>query len=324
MNSNFINKLICPETNSDLLLQNNILLSKKGNNRYVIEDQILRLKKNTEEIKTEQVRKFYMDYPFPNYNSFDDIDDFIKKKTNNAYIQSLLNIIKPNDDVLEFGCGTGQLCNYLSAVSYANIVGADLSFNSLRIAKNFKVKNNLMAINFIETDIFKPCFKKNTFDVIICSGVLHHTIDPYLAFLNLTKYLKEEGHIIIGLYNKISRLKNSLIKFLSYIIGDSSFNIFDPIYRKKNSLAKKSWLKDQYFHPIEKRYYFKDLHRWFESNNIDFINSIPSYEKKLQFNEKAKQGDQFDQLNLQIIDLFENKEGGLFIFLGKKIKKLHI
>ena len=148
MNSNFINKLICPSTNSDLLLHNNFLFSNKGNNKYVIENQIVRLRKNKEDIITEEVRKFYMNDPFPNYNSYDDIDNFIDEKKNNSYLQSLLDIIKPNYDVLEFGCGTGQLGNYLSAVSYANIICADLSFNSLKMANDFKEKNNLSSSNY--------------------------------------------------------------------------------------------------------------------------------------------------------------------------------
>jgi 2-polyprenyl-3-methyl-5-hydroxy-6-metoxy-1,4-benzoquinol methylase len=323
MNLDLLNRLICPDTGLDLFMNNNFLLSNKGNTKYLIEDDILRLMGNINDKKSEQVRNFYMEDPFPNYNSFDNLEDFIEKMYKNNFVQSIINIIKPNDYILEFGCGTGQLSNYLSAVSYANIIGADLSFNSLIIANEFKKKNNLKGVNFVETNIFKPCFKKKSFDLIICNGVLHHTIDPYQAFVNLTEFLKDEGYIIIGLYNKIARAKNSLIKLLSNVIGNYSFEIFDSIYKKKNLLSKKSWLKDQYFHPLEKRYSFNDLHNWFQNNNIEFVNSIPSYNKNLKFHEKAKMGDKIDQLNIQIIDFFENNEGGLFLFLGKKSKKLH-
>ena len=133
--------------------------------------------------------------------------------------------------------------------------------------------------------------------------------------------MKDDGFIIIGLYNKISRFKNSLIKYLSFVIGKTSFQLFDPIYRKKDFKSKLSWLKDQYYHPLEKRYNFSNLHNWFESNDIEFINSIPSYNKNKPFHDKNLKGDNIDQLNVQIIDFFENNEGGLFLFLGKKIKK---
>ena len=63
------------------------------------------------------------------------------------------------------------------------------------------------------------------------------------------------------------------------------------------------------------------LDSWFENNSIEFINSIPSYNQKADFVSRIEKGDFIDQFNVQLIDLVENKEGGLFLFLGKKIKK---
>lgn len=321
MHPKIIKKLQCPKSKFSLFKDGDCLTTEDKKNIYEIDNGILRLINNIDDKKTLGVREFYMDDPFPNYNSFDSLDNFIGQMSANSYIQSILNLIKPNDDILEFGCGTGQLGNYLSAMSHSNIIGADLTINSLKMANDFKNKNQLKGIDFIETDIFKPCFKEKSFDLVICSGVLHHTINPYLGFQNLVKYVKDDGYIIIGLYNEISRFKNSLVKYLSLAIGKFSFQLFDPIYRKKDLKSKLSWLKDQYYHPLEKRYNFSDLHKWYDDNNIKFINSIPSYNKYKSFHDKIEKGDKIDELNVQIIDFFENNEGGLFLFLGKKIKK---
>ena len=323
MHPDIIKLLKCPKSKQSLFFNNEYLVSEDNEYKYKIDEGIIRLIKNIDDINTSTVREFYMDDPFPNYNSFDNLDNFIKKMSSNYYIQSILKLINPNDKVLEFGCGTGQLGNYLSAMSYSNIVGADLTINSLKMANNFKKKNNLKGIEFIETDVFKPCFKDKSFDLVICSGVLHHTVDPYMGFQNLLKYVKDDGYIVIGLYNKISRFKNFIIKFLSYFIGKFAFQFFDPIYKKKDFKSKISWLKDQYYHPLEKRYTFADLHKWYKDNNIEFLNSIPSYNKNYPFHQKISKGDKTDEFNIQIIDFFENNEGGLFLFLGKKIKKLH-
>ena len=321
MNPDIIKLLKCPISNQSLIFDKGYLLSENNEFKYKIDEGIKKLIENIDNKNTSAVREFYMEDPFPNYNSFDNLDNFIEKMSSNNYIQSILKLINPNDKILEFGCGTGQLGNYLSAMSYANIVGADLTINSLKMANNFRKKNSLKGIEFIETDIFKPCFKDKSFDMVICSGVLHHTINPYLGFQNLLKYVKDDGYIIIGLYNKISRFKNSLIKFLSYFIGKFAFQIFDPVYKKKDDNSKLSWLKDQYYHPLEKRYSFEDLHKWYKENDIKFLNSIPSYNKNYSFDEKVSQGDKTDEYNVQIIDFLENNEGGLFLFLGKKTKK---
>ena len=51
-------------------------------------------------------------------------------------------------------------------------------------------------------NLFRPVFKAETFDVVICSGVLHHTSDPLTGFQSISKLVKKGGYIIIGLYNK--------------------------------------------------------------------------------------------------------------------------
>ncbi len=313
--------LKCPKSGDDLIINNDYIISNVSKNKYKIEDGIYRFLKNLTDNQTTNVKRFYTEDPFPNYNSFDNLEKFVKKIENNYFVHSISSLLRPNDLVLEFGCGTGQLGNFLAATNHAKVISADLTYNSLKLANNFKLKNNIKGIDFFECDIFKPCFRDNSFDLIICSGVLHHTVDPYLGFLNLVKMLKNDGLIIIGLYNSISRIKNSIIKYLSKFIGKSAFYLFDKVYRNKDDAAQKSWLKDQYYHPLEKRYSFRELHDWFQKNNIEFVNSIPSYNKKADFISKIEKGDIVDQLNVQLIDLIENKEGGLFIFLGKKIKR---
>lgn len=318
--SELTNLFISPETKQELNLINNELISADKKYKYEIEDDIFKfVSKNNIETKTNSVRDFYLDYSFPNYNDFDTLEMFVKKMSNNLFIKELTQNINPKNKVLEFGCGTGQLGNYLAATGYSQIISADLSINSLKLANNFKKKNNINGINFVETDIFNHCFKEKIFDIIITNGVLHHTKDPYLAFQNLIKLLKEDGIIILGLYNKISRLKNSAIKYLAKIFGDKVISVFDKVYKNKNGLAAEAWKMDQYFHPLEKRYSFSDVHSWFDKNNIKFINSIPSYNNQIKiFQEVENIGDKIDQFNLQVKDLVENDEGGLFIFIGRK------
>jgi 2-polyprenyl-3-methyl-5-hydroxy-6-metoxy-1,4-benzoquinol methylase len=316
--TDIIKLLQCPINSDGLSLANDYLISE-SNLKYSIEKNIYRLMPKTNvDSKTNDVLDFYLENPFPHYNNEKDLETFLKKKDKNFFVNSIKQIIKPNDNVLDFGCGTGQLGNFLAATTSAKIISSDLSINSLRLGNRFASNYNIKGISFVESNIFNPCFKKNSFDLIICNGVLHHLINPYLGFEILESLLKPGGYIVIGLYNKISRLKNSFIKTLSNIFGETIYLLFDKVYRSKNNLAKKSWKMDQYFHPLEKRYYFKDLHKWFKDKKINFINSIPSYDKSLLFHEECPPGDFIDQINIQIIDLIETQDGGLFIFLGKK------
>ena len=110
------------------------------------------------------------------------------------------------------------------------------------------------------------------------------------------------------------------MKYLSKIFGDRVIKLFDKVYKSKNGPAAEAWKMDQYFHPLEKRYSFNDIHKWFNQNHVEFINSLPSYDNQIDLFQKiSKIGDPIDRFNLQFKDLIENTEGGLFIFIGRKL-----
>ena len=71
--------------------------------------------------------------------------------------------------------------------------------------KNSNFNPNQMVIYEIEEN-----FKDKVFDIVFCSGVLHHTKNPYGGFEIISKYVKKEGYIIIGLYNKFGRLRTKI------------------------------------------------------------------------------------------------------------------
>ena len=79
-------------------------------------------------------------------------------------------------------------------------------------------------------------FFKEYFDVIISNGVLHHTAVPYKSFCELTKLLKKDGIIVIGLYHKYGRLityfKQFVFKIFHLIVGNKLNNILKKISKK--------------------------------------------------------------------------------------------
>ena len=55
-------------------------------------------------------------------------------------------------------------------------------------------------------------------------------------------------------------------------------NVFRSILRKikkGNDNQIKSWIRDQYEHPVESLHTLDEVLKWFDDNNIEFINSIP-------------------------------------------------
>ena len=77
------------------------------NNEIKIEDDIIKLK--IKDITVEKVINFYNEAPFPNYEDNDDKSSINQKGNNNYLAKQFKNFIGFNKDILEVGCGTGQL-----------------------------------------------------------------------------------------------------------------------------------------------------------------------------------------------------------------------
>ena len=43
----------------------------------------------------------------------------------------------------------------------------------------------------LKADLFDDLFVHNIFDLVWCSGVLHHTKDPYGGFKNIQNFVKK-------------------------------------------------------------------------------------------------------------------------------------
>ena len=153
---------------------------------------------------TETVKAFYEETPFPNYDEHDSLRSLIEKSRRGVYADELNRALPFNSTMLEVGCGTGQLSNFLG-VSCRRVVGADMCLNSLRLAERFRREHRLSRVRFVQMNLFRPCFKPGQFDVVLCNGVLHHTGDPRGGFEGLVPLVKPGGFIIVGLYNRFGR-----------------------------------------------------------------------------------------------------------------------
>ena len=263
--------------------------------------------------------------PFPNYKSNDNKFTILEKGNKNDLTSKFKKFVGFNKNILEVGCGTGQLSNYFAIGTNNTVVGLDPTIESVELASKFSKKNNINNIEYVNADIFDDVLNDNFFDFIWCNGVLHHTKNPYRAFEILIKSLKKEGYVLIGLYNKIGRIRTIIRKYLYKVFGKKLLIFMDPTLRnlKSSPEEQEAWIRDQYMHPIEKLHTLDEVLKWFDNNNIDFISSIPSCDfdedYKDLFKKKTK-GDLYSRLVNQIFMIFNKlgSDGGLFIVIGQK------
>lgn len=275
---------------------------------------------------TKVQKNFYEDIKFPNYNGIENFADLIDKAKKSIFAEKLNKEIPMHSKLLEAGCGTGQLSLFLSKYK-RQIFSIDLSLGSLKLGENFRKNNQIENVYFMRMNLFNLLFPNNFFDVIVSNGVLHHTNNPKRAFIELTKCLKKNGYIVIGLYHKYGRIFTKIRQFLIKHLGDG-LKILDKKNVDKNLSEEKkyAWFNDQYKNPKESTHTYFEILKWFDETGIEFISSIPfSYPNNLIENNlfvKQKKNNKFEIFYKEIFQGFsytQIKEGGFFIMIGKKI-----
>ena len=276
---------------------------------------------------TKNVTSFYNIKPFPNYDESDNKATILNKGNKNYLAKQFKDFVGFKKKVLEVGCGTGQLSMYFSIGTNNQIVSLDPTIESLRLANKFALENNIKNVNLVNADIFDDVLKDDYFDFVWTNGVLHHTKDPKKAFEITVKSLKNEGYILVGLYNKLGRIRTKVRKYLYKIFGRRVVLLLDPVLRNIKSGSPDqidAWIRDQYEHPVESVHTIDEVLRWFNENKVKFISSVPhctidlNYENNLFL--EQKKGNLFFRLLNQFLMIFNflGDDGGLFVLIGKK------
>jgi SAM-dependent methyltransferase len=281
---------------------------------------------NPDQDVTAIVQSFYEENPFPNYEGLDTREGLRTKAQNGVFARLLDEQIPQRSLILEVGCGTGQLSNFLGMTWGRSVFGADLCLNSLRLANNFRQNQSIEGAAYLQMNLFRPVFKPGSFDFVISNGVLHHTGDPYRGFREISKLVKPGGYILIGLYNKIGRLTTDARRMIFNLTGNR-FTSLDSRLREKRMVGdrRRAWFMDQYKHPHESKHTIGEVQRWFADCGFDFVNAIPKAEAFASFSPDEKlfednsPGSRLDHALVQFGLLLRGaREGGFFIMIGRK------
>jgi len=133
-------------------------------------------------------------------------------------VKMLTTCIKPNDQILELGCGTGYFTKEIVSTG-AFVTAIDISPELINIAKTEITASNVI---FLLENAYDLSFNENSFDQIIGSSVLHH-LEIKKAIGEMFRVLKPGGRIFFTEPNmmnpQIAMQKN--IPALKRKLGDS-------------------------------------------------------------------------------------------------------
>lgn len=281
---------------------------------------------------TERMKQFYEATPFPNYDDFDSAGGLAEKARQGGFANLLDEQVPFGSRVLEAGCGTGQLSAFLS-IANRTVFAADICLNSLTMAKRFRDANQLRRAHFLQMNLFRPCFRPSSFDVVISNGVIHHTSDPFLAYQTLAKLVKPGGYLIIGLYHKYGRLATDIRRIVFNLTRDRMKSL-DPrnVNADLSQGKRRAWFMDQYKNPHESKHTVGQVLGWIETSGLSFVKSVPKTtfdvtftESKRLFEPEAPGG----TIERTLVEMSmttwpsQIKEGGFFIVIAQANQSPH-
>ncbi|MFC1628485.1 class I SAM-dependent methyltransferase [Gemmatimonadota bacterium] len=236
--------------------------------------------------RTRQVKEFYERYHFPGIRPLEQ-DGLI---LNRRMMQKAAERTSVGRDepmrVLDGGCGTGNtLISLARHIPEATFLGLDISRPSLGIASEAASAADLGNISFREHNLLHPIAEEALFDVVLCLGVLHHTVDMDKVLSNLGRACDDEGELYLWVYGKHGRYHHQLNHRLLQMLIESGPEPVDPVELARDFiehagggmalrdlqaaidrmasnvavLDEPAWVADQFIHPLERLLEMEDL-----------------------------------------------------------------
>jgi SAM-dependent methyltransferase len=157
----------------------------------------------------EEVRDFYDRYPYP--RPVENLDQYRllwqdrNRRRADYHLYWPAQPFREDQSILIAGCGTSQAAKHALRWPAAQVTGIDFSATSVRYTQALKRKHSLNNLQVFQLPIERVNELEMSFDQIVCTGVLHHLVDPDAGLSALRCVLAPDGAMHLMVYAPYGR-----------------------------------------------------------------------------------------------------------------------
>jgi 2-polyprenyl-3-methyl-5-hydroxy-6-metoxy-1,4-benzoquinol methylase len=237
------------------------------------------------------VRAFYERHPYP--APLGDLDRHRELYRNPERRRAHSLLLWPsesprgNREILVAGCGTSQAAIHALREPDAQVTAIDISETSLRHTSELQRKYHLRNLALHRLAIEETGQLGQSFDEIVCTGVLHHLPDPDLGLRALREVLRPRGAMQLMVYAAYGRAGIYMMQEYSRLLGIAATEAelsqlgetigalapdhpITAVAHRAKDFRNPAALADAVLHPQDRAYTVPQLYQWLERCGLFF------------------------------------------------------
>lgn len=241
--------------------------------------------------KALDVQQFYDQRPYP--PPVKDLDKYREhwqdqgRRCADFHLHWPTQAYRENLNILVAGCGTSQAAKHALRQPAARVVGIDVSATSIEHTEALKRQYNLTNLELHQLPLERVQELGQRFDKVVCTGVLHHLVDPDEGLQALGDVLLPEGVMHLMVYATYGRLGIYMLQeYCQRLgIGPSDAEIRDLAHTlvrlpsehplahllgESRDFRGKAGLADALLHPQDRAYTVPQLLDFLEQADLTF------------------------------------------------------
>ena len=241
--------------------------------------------------RVEAIRAFYELHPYPEPVATLDkrLDRYRDPRRRHAQNLLLWPLEEARSDraILVAGCGTSQAARHALMEPEARVTAIDISETSLRHTSDLQEKHGIRNLRLHRLAIERVAELGETFDQIVCTGVLHHLSDPDVGLRSLRNVLARDGAMHIMVYAPYGRagvyMMQDYCRLLGIGVTDAELRELGEtvqslpadhpiagVVKRAKDFARPDALADALLNPQDRAYSVPELYDWLERCGLKF------------------------------------------------------